>query len=1080
VNLQRSLLAFFAFLSFPIHAAAQGTFVNWEDPHVHPLDMTPDGTRLLAVNTADDRLEVFDVTGANLVLLYEVQVGVDPVSVRAHSNTEAWVVNVISDSVSVVNLTTHNVVATLKTDDEPADVVFAGNPERAFVSCGQASTVLVFDPANLATAPTRISIDANQPRAMAVSGDGSKVYLAVFESGNSSTTLGGGAAGMNIGFPPNVVSNTAGPYGGVNPPPNSGTVFNPPINPALPTPPKVSLIVKKNATNQWMDDNAHDWTSFVSGANSTLSGRPAGWDILDHDLAIIDTASLSVAYADHLMNICMAIAVNPGNGQVTIVGTDGTNQIRYEPVISGTFTRVEMARVNPSGPSTVGVGDLNPHLTYTTPTIPQTERNKSLGDPRGIVWNSAGTKGYVTGMGSNNVIVIDASGNRAGIAPTIDVGEGPTGIAIDEARSRLYVMDKFEGAISVVSTSTELETARYDFFDPSPSAIKVGRKHLYNTHINSGLGQIACASCHVDARFDRLAWDLGNPAGSMAPVAGNNLGMNIPGLNIGFQDYHPMKGPMTTQTLQDIIGNEPFHWRGDRTGLEAFNTAFETLQGNDSDLTTQEMQEYKNFLATITYPPNPFRNFDNTLPSSLPLPGHFTTGRFGPAGQPLPNGDANAGLLVYRTGVLDAGAISCVTCHTLPTGGGADYQLQGGSYSPFPVGPNGEHHRALVSRDGLTNVSIKIPQLRNEYKKTGFNATQVLNRVGFGVLHDGAVDSVERFVSEPVFNVNSDQMVANLTAFLMSFAGSDLPQGSTTTLTEPPGGTSKDTHAAVGTQTTLADVNNPAPGQLALITSMISLADTGKVGLVVKGLHGGLQRGYVYIGLATFQADRAVELVSTATLQSYSVPGSELTYTIVPKGTEIRIGVDRDMDGFYDRDELDAGTDPADPASHPTPPGTPFCYGDGTLFTACPCGNFGLTDHGCANSANATGAVLTSSGQTSPDSVVLHSGGAPMNATVVFLQGSQANQSGLTFGDGVRCVSGTLKRIGVKSSSGGVSQYPQPGDPSISARSAALGDPFGPGATRYYQTYYRDSNLSFCPAPTGDSWNVTNGVTINW
>ena len=39
------------------------SFVNWESPHVHPLDLTPDGTRLLAVNTADARLEVFDASG---------------------------------------------------------------------------------------------------------------------------------------------------------------------------------------------------------------------------------------------------------------------------------------------------------------------------------------------------------------------------------------------------------------------------------------------------------------------------------------------------------------------------------------------------------------------------------------------------------------------------------------------------------------------------------------------------------------------------------------------------------------------------------------------------------------------------------------------------------------------------------------------------------------------------------------------------------------------------------------------------------------------------------------------------------
>jgi len=47
-------------LALPGVAAAQ-SFVNYETPHVHPLDITPDGTRLLAVNTPDNRLEVFDI-----------------------------------------------------------------------------------------------------------------------------------------------------------------------------------------------------------------------------------------------------------------------------------------------------------------------------------------------------------------------------------------------------------------------------------------------------------------------------------------------------------------------------------------------------------------------------------------------------------------------------------------------------------------------------------------------------------------------------------------------------------------------------------------------------------------------------------------------------------------------------------------------------------------------------------------------------------------------------------------------------------------------------------------------------------
>jgi YVTN family beta-propeller protein len=767
---------------------------------------------------------------------------------------------------------------------------------------------------------------------------------------------------------------------------------------------------------------------------------------------------------------------------VTVVGTEATNEVRYEPIVKGKFTRVELARVAAGG-STLGIGDLNPHLSYATATVPQSERDKSIGDPRGIAWNSNGTRGYVTGMGSNNVVVVDASGNRAGITPTIDVGEGPTGVVVDDARGRVYVLDKFAAAVSIVDVANEVEVARVPFFDPSPSAIKVGRKHLYDTHKNSGLGQIACGSCHVDARMDHLAWDLGDPSGAMKATTGQNLGANFPGLNAGFQPWHPMKGPMTTQTLQDIVGKEPLHWRGDRAGLEEFNGAFLGLQGDDTNLTPAEMQQFEDFLATITIPPNPNRNFDNTLPSNLPLPGQYTTGRFGPAGQPLPNGNAVQGLSDYRTLLLDGGAIRCVTCHTLPIGIGTDYTFTGGTLQPIAPGPNGERHHMLVSVDGTSNVTTKVPQLRTLYEKVGFETTQVLSRAGFGFLHDGGVDSIARFVDEPVFNLTSDQQTANLVAFMMSFAGSDLPQGSPSTLTEPPGTASKDTHAAVGQQTTLVDASSPAAGQLALIASMITQANTNKVGLVVKGDQGGLPRGWAYVS-GSFRSDRASEpLLSSAALQALAAPGSELSYTVVPKGSETRIGIDRDLDGAFDRDEIDVGTDPADPASHAGAPGTAFCAGNGAdplVTTPCPCGNFGALAHGCANSVVAEGAQLAANGTTSPDTVVLSCSGAPPTATAVFLQGDLLVAAGAVFGDGVRCVGGNLKRIGVVASIAGTSHYPGPGDPSITAKSALLGDAFGPGATRWYQTYYRDANLAFCAAPTGASWNVSNGQRITW
>ncbi|XXF77617.1 hypothetical protein P2318_31875 [Myxococcaceae bacterium GXIMD 01537] len=906
-----ALLLLISALQFPLRASAAGSFVNWENPHVHPLELTPDGSKLLAVNTADNRLLVFDLRGRGPELVASIPVGLDPVSVRARTNSEAWVVNHISDSVSVVNLHTGNVVRTIPTDDEPADVVFAGTPRRAFITCSQVNRVLVVDPVNPSAPPTRIALQGEDPRALAVSADGSRVYAAIFESGNGSTVLAGGFTIPGFSLP-NVVSDPAGPYGGVNPPPSQGGGFMPPLNPALPAPLAVSHIVKKSALGRWMDDNGADWTDLVSGANASRSGRPTGWDLPDNDLAIINANTLSVGYAKRLMNINMALAVQPGTGRVTVVGTDATNELRFEPRINGRFLRVLMASVDPAQPTTRSIRDLNPHLTYNTSSIPKPLRRLSVGDPRGIAWNPSGTRAYVTGMGSNNVVVLDAAGGRVGQFP---VGEGPTGLVVDGARGRLYVLNKFDASLSVVNLFLHRETDRVRFFDPSPEAIQVGRKHLYNTHESSGLGHVSCGSCHVDGRMDKLAWDLGDPSGEMKSIAGQNLSMGnfvINAVAPPFENWHPMKGPMTTQTLQDIIGHEPLHWRGDRDGLEEFNPAFVGLQGNDTQLTREEMREFKDFLATLTFPPNPFRNVDNTLPTNLPLPGHFTTDRFGTPGRPLPNGNAVNGLNIFRPPrMLVGGALACATCHTLPTGMAPNASWDGTQYVELPTGPNGERHHGLVGTDGSTNITFKVPQFRNLYEKVGLELSQPVNLAGFGFDHNGAIDSLARFITAPTFDPASEQEVADLIAFLLSFAGGDLPRGNANDLMEPAGPTGQDTHAGVGKQVTLSGPANAQ--QLALLSTFQAMADNGKVGLVVKGRLHGASRGFTYVGGGLFQSDRAAEVWGAQHLQARAGGNSELTFTVVPAGTEWRIGVDQDEDGVLDRDELDRGGNPSDP-----------------------------------------------------------------------------------------------------------------------------------------------------------------------
>ena len=157
--------------------------------------------------------------------------------------------------------------------------------------------------------------------------------------------------------------------------------------------------------------------------------------------------------------------------------------------------------------------------------------------------------------------------------------------------------------------------------------------------------------------------------------------------------------------------------------------------------------------------------------------------------------------------------------------------------------------------------------------------------------------------------------------------------------------------------------------------------------------------------------------------------------------------------------------------------GLPYCSGDGTT-AACPCGNSGAPGHGCANSIGQS-ALLTAEGTTTPDTLVLSASGELPTALTIFMQGN-ASVPPVLFGDGLRCVGGSLKRLYARNAVAGHVFAPHPGDPSITARSTALGDPIPSGGIRYYMTYYRDASASFCPSPPGGTFNASNALSITW
>jgi serine protease AprX len=156
-------------------------------------------------------------------------------------------------------------------------------------------------------------------------------------------------------------------------------------------------------------------------------------------------------------------------------------------------------------------------------------------------------------------------------------------------------------------------------------------------------------------------------------------------------------------------------------------------------------------------------------------------------------------------------------------------------------------------------------------------------------------------------------------------------------------------------------------------------------------------------------------------------------------------------------------------------PGVPYCSGDATLATLCPCFNSGIANHGCANSVEPQGAKLAGSGIVATDTVTLTASQVPPNALTIFMKGDTTDPSGIVFGDGVRCVDGNLIRFGLQNASaGGVAAFPGALPGTVSA---AGGTPVGSGITAYYQAYYRNSDGAFCPPAT---FNITNGYRLTW
>ena len=780
----------------------QVTYTHFEARHVHPIGLTPDGSKLLALNTPDARLSVFDVSNeANPepVLISEIPIGYESVSLRARTNDEVWVVSELSDSVSIVSLSQSAVIATLRTPDEPADVVFANG--KAFVTCARSNSIRVFDAITRADLGT-IALTGNYPRALAASADGTRVYAAFLLSGNRTTVL-----------------------------PHTAAPAQPaPTNPALPAPPQVALIVP-------------------------ASDSRINYTVLDHDVVEINTSTNTVVrYLSDAGTNLFDVAVHPTTGELWLANTEALNLVRFEPVLKGHFVDHRLSKIALPG-TAVTVHDLNPGVNYAVLPNP-TAQATALAQPTALVFAGDGTHAWVAAFNSDRVAKVSSTGSvlaRVDVRPVIANGaremRGPRGLALSPNAARLFVLNKLSNTITVVdaSTASVLSEVKTGSRDPMPTAIKEGRGFLFDARL-SGNGLGSCAVCHPDSDRDGMAWDLGDPGGSMLTVIGvnNSIHDTTPQNRV----MHPMKGPMTTQTLRGLknpsnipVGTpaELFHWRGDRPTIQSFDVTYRDLMAG-SIPTGAEMDALKDYLFSLQLHPNPNRGLNRAMPSNF-------------------NGaNPNTGRLIF----LDHLTSHCAICHILPTGSDNNIDLSHIVGSSQPV---------------------KTVHLRTVYQRSNFSRNPgAINVSGFGLLKDGTGNELAIAHFYDLQSFTTAQQFYDVAAFVQCFDTGIAP--------------------AVGYNLTVTVANR----SLSTVTTELTTLEAQAIAncnLVARGRVGGRWRNYLYASATqTYSSDDATESALTRASLLNLLSGSDsLTIMGVSVGQGSVLSIDRDGNGLRNTQE---------------------------------------------------------------------------------------------------------------------------------------------------------------------------------
>ncbi len=863
----------------PVTDNVDGYLVLLEEAPMHPMELSSDGSELWVANIPDATISVFDLANpAAPVLVEEIGVGLGPVTVRrrppgppmgglgsliaSHRQSapaiaepaepiepapEIWVVCQSSNAVLVIDEASRRVKASIRLTHEPSDLVFDGTGSFAYVSLSASNRIAKIDTGTLTQVatfevgsnfpdPTSSFVHAEEPRSLLLAGH--ELFALSFLSGNGTT----------------------------------GTVITNPLT---------SPVLDVAITNLW---DTYD----PLGVPVPVP-PPPDRDVFRFDLGISATVPNEIGWRFGTLDFDL---LRDSDGNLWVSNLELQNQLVGEFQFAD--NDIALHRI------TIGTTTASPDPPTTPPASIDLNVDKSnllpadyaCATPTEMAFSADESYLFVACYESRSVAVVDVL-QRLVVAELRadffqDVGVGPRGVVLKAngpSSSVAYVYNRGDNTLQAFNVPNTLgagtvigpASTTSIGFDVTPEIVRAGRFHHIDAANAGGAlaGTQSCNTCHVDGHFDGVAWNLSDftAVSSATP---------LPAL---------AKGAKVTMSLRGIANTPPFHWRGDRSDLAAFDPAFEGLLGGTrlsllpsrSGATPSALEEFEAFIFALAYPANPKQSDDRRL--SAPALDGFEC---------FVETDAHD-ILFDKNGTVTP--VTCEFCHNLRGFSGTNNQVN--NDVDFLLADDATQLKGLFDKE---NDQVDYGSKWQGTPLAGNSLIlQTVPATGWGFANTGFSDTLLDFVNLVVFNKQTVDEKDRILRFM-----AELDTGI------PPA-------AAYAWTLNLATSGIANPPPLALLMPQ---ARRNSIELVARGwmIVGGVPKSVKFLydptscvpaspALCLFRADTAAVAPQTfaALTNMAAFNRAVLTFVGVPVGMGHRLGLDREMDFLLDGDEAAVG-----------------------------------------------------------------------------------------------------------------------------------------------------------------------------